>query len=439
MAIGYACQTIGIPDAEYRTCRKANADSERIRELTRANLSLLERQIRYNKKNGIRLFRISSDVVPFGSDDSVGCDWQSTFREYLTAIGAEIQNSGQRVSMHPGQYTVLNSPDPDVVTRAVRDLEYHADFLDALGTGPESKLILHVGGVYGDKSEAIRRFIRNWKNLPENVRARLAIENDERLFSPDDTLFLHEAIGIPVIFDNLHYRIRMKPATPEETFEKEIRYIRMAAATFGPLDGRPKMHYSEQAVGKRPGAHADSIRSETFLSSAAYAERERSDIMLEGKDKNLSAIKCALLSAETPDRAALEREWARYKYFVMSRDQNLYTELREMFGHGAPTPANFYRRIAAAKMRAVTPQSFTNAAQHIWGYVSEEATRKERETFFAGLSGFKSGTTRPERTRDLLFRLAVRGNRTYLIDSLFFYLPLFEGSNCGQVLGGENR
>ena len=92
--------------------------------------------------------------------------------------------------MHPGQYTILNSPHPQVVHNAVADLKYHAEFLDALAAGPESKIILHLGGIYGDKKRAIRSFKENYLRLPEKIKRRLALENDDSNYNLEEVLII---------------------------------------------------------------------------------------------------------------------------------------------------------------------------------------------------------------------------------------------------------
>src|SRR3712207_2256195 len=109
--------------------------------------------------------------------------------------------------MHPGQYTVLSSPEPKVAAAAARDLAYHARFLDALGLDGTHKIIVHGGGIYGDKPAAIRRWAQRWGSLPENVRARLVVENDERLFGAEDVLELSWRTGTSVVFDVFHHRV----------------------------------------------------------------------------------------------------------------------------------------------------------------------------------------------------------------------------------------
>ncbi|GAA0477591.1 hypothetical protein IRB23M11_23010 [Alkalibacterium sp. m-11] len=123
----------GIADLSYKTCRKQNATEENLLSLIEHNLTTLEAMIDYNNQNDIRLFRMSSDIIPFGSDFSVNdLDWSQLFKEQFERIGEKVKDYGLRVSMCPGQYTVLNSKNEDVVNRAIDDLTYHTLFIDSL-------------------------------------------------------------------------------------------------------------------------------------------------------------------------------------------------------------------------------------------------------------------------------------------------------------------
>ena len=180
MRIGYACLTVGVPQTALRTCRKDRADQATLQRLIAHNLAALVRMVSYNEQMDIRLCRISSDIIPFASSPVNNLPWPDLFAEQLAGIGEQISRSGQRVSMHPGQYTVLNAPDKDVVARALADLHYHATFLDALAVGPACKIVLHIGGVYGDKQAALSRFAEQYRILDPVIQRRLVIENDER-------------------------------------------------------------------------------------------------------------------------------------------------------------------------------------------------------------------------------------------------------------------
>src|SRR5699024_10541483 len=124
---------------------------ERLMEVIDYNLQSFENMIDYNIKNKIKLYRISSGLIPFGSSPVNQLDWEQIFRDRFITIGQKIKQSGMRVSFHPGQYTVLSSPDEGVVSRAVDDLVYQEKILTLLGVDYSHNLILHVGGVYGDK------------------------------------------------------------------------------------------------------------------------------------------------------------------------------------------------------------------------------------------------------------------------------------------------
>lgn len=151
MSIGYACLTIGVPNTNLKSCTAKNANEEKLLELISHNLNSLENIIEYNIKNNIKLFRISSDLIPFGSSPINTLSWWEIFSSQFSEIGKKIKTSGMRVSMHPGQYTVLNSPNIEVVDRAIDDLNYHTKVLDSIGVGSEHKIVLHIGGVYNDK------------------------------------------------------------------------------------------------------------------------------------------------------------------------------------------------------------------------------------------------------------------------------------------------
>lgn len=127
-------------------------------DLISHNLNSLQNIIHYNIKNNIKLFRISFDLIPFGSNDVNKLPWWDIFSVQFLKLGEKIRNNGMRVSMHPGQYTVLNSPNVEVVKRAIADLNYHAKVLDSLCVPSEHKIVLHVGGIYNEKERAIERF-----------------------------------------------------------------------------------------------------------------------------------------------------------------------------------------------------------------------------------------------------------------------------------------
>ncbi|HOO27786.1 MAG TPA: hypothetical protein PLU43_04935, partial [Lachnospiraceae bacterium] len=115
MNIGYACRALAVPGSEIKGCMAKNASEERILQLIGQNLAAFKKMVEYNIENGIRLFRISSDIIPFGSSLAANIPWEKLYADRLLEISRLITGAGMRVSMHPGQYTVLNSPSVSVV------------------------------------------------------------------------------------------------------------------------------------------------------------------------------------------------------------------------------------------------------------------------------------------------------------------------------------
>jgi len=287
MRIGYACLLVGVEGTTIRTCRLVAATQERMASLVSQNLDTLNRILHYNHANHIHMFRISSDVIPFGSNKAVSFSWQTLYAEELQTLGEKAKQSDIRLSMHPGQYTVLNSPHAHVVENAIRDLEYHCDFLEAMGMDASNKIILHIGGIYGDKPAAIERFNRHYISLDDRIKQHLVIENDDTCYNIEDVLAIGVDLKIPVVFDNLHHALN-----PASVSCSPSEWIAACAKTWCNKDGTQKIHYSQQAQGKRAGSHSETTDLPTFLRFHKTLPTIDLDIMLEVKDKNVSALKC---------------------------------------------------------------------------------------------------------------------------------------------------
>ena len=419
MKIGYACLVVGVPDTTMKTTRKANATDERLTELIQNNLASMENMIAYNIKHGIKMYRISSDIIPFGSDlETNQLDWVNLFTENLKQLGKKIRDHDIRISMHPGQYTVLNSLDEGVVNRAVVDLKYHTQFLDALEVNDSHKIILHIGGVYGDKDAAKSRFIEVYKRLSDRVRARLIIENDHSLYTVSDVLEISEATGAPVVYDNLH-----NACNPSDPTVSDAEWIKKAKETWKSADGRMKIHYSQQKTGGRLGAHTDTIYIEPFMAFYEEVAPLNVDIMLEVKDKNLSAVKANLATTDNPQIKDLENEWARYKYAVLGHSPINYQAIRTLLKDKSAYPVvEFYRLIEEALDTAPQKNIELNGLDHVWGHLKNKATDKEATRFSKMKEQWLVDEIKLSRLKKWLYRLAEKYNETYLLQSLYFEL-----------------
>ena len=414
MSIGYACLNIGTPGTNQRSVTMKFATPEKLTEVTAHNLLALDRMIDYNIENNIRLFRISSDLIPFGSSPVNSLDWRTIHAQAFSDLATKIKKSGMRISMHPGQYTVLNSPIEDVVERAIADLVYHDQVLTALEADRTNKIILHVGGVYGDKEIAMARFADNFQRLPQSVKNRLIIENDERSYTIEEVLTLAHKLHIPAVFDNLHHAIN-----PPVTVETESYWLSEVAKTWQPEDGKQKIHYSQQDPTKQPGAHTQTIALETFLAFYQQLPDPTIAIMLEVKDKNLSAVKCVNALRAEPHIKYLEKEWGRYKYAILEKSPAIYQEIRALLNDKSDYPVHeFYYLIETALADpTLNPGYIENAAAHVWGYFKKQATPAERRQYERNLAKESPGPLKRH-----LLKLATKYEIDYLLQSLYLYI-----------------
>jgi UV DNA damage endonuclease len=245
------------------------------------------RIIDWNNRNGIGVYRMTSDLFPWASEYDMEKlpDW-SEIRANLELAGKLAKKGGQRLSFHPGQFNCLTSPTEKVIVNCIRDLEIHGQVMDVIGMPrtPEAKINIHLGGSFGDRKTSMERWCKNFPRLSEAVRSRLTIENDDKasLFSP---IHIFEGVtrhtGVPIVFDSHHWTVGSRSAD----YHSELH----VAASSWPKGIRPACHHSSSATieGKKvkPCAHSDYIHSE--FDSAGL---DNLDIVIEAKAKELAVI-----------------------------------------------------------------------------------------------------------------------------------------------------
>lgn len=268
----------------------------------RTSLEYLGAILEYLDDADIRFYRMATALAPYASHPDLPQfrDQPAQCAQELAAVGARARELGVRLTTHPGQYTVLNSEDERVQRLAAVELEVQAELMGGMGLGPESVVILHVGGAAGGQAAALDRFEAGFALLSDAARARLVVENDDRSFGLGAVLELSRRIGRPVVWDILHHHCHDPDRIPD------TEALALACATW-PAGVRPKIHFStartdvqERArkVGRRverslalppQRAHADLVDAlafEGFLTGPA-AGREL-DVMLEAKAKDLA-------------------------------------------------------------------------------------------------------------------------------------------------------
>jgi UV DNA damage endonuclease len=300
MRLGFAVKVLGDGGLPSHDTRRWQSGPH-----LRVSLERLSRILDYCDARDIRMYRMATALAPYASHPEL-----TQFRHQPRECAEELERAGRRareldirLSTHPGQYTVLNSEDAGTARVAVEELEVQAEILDGMRLGPESVVVLHVGGVAGGVDAALDRFERGFALLSDAARNRVVVENDDRHFGLGDVLRLGERIGRPVVWDVLHHHCHDPAGIPDR------EALSLALATW-PEGVRPKIHFSSpktavderrRRVGRRVErslvlpqlrAHADlvdPIALEHFLRETARGLSF--DVMFEAKAKDLALLR----------------------------------------------------------------------------------------------------------------------------------------------------
>lgn len=257
-----------------RTCRLATAQKkgvEYVKELALQNLKDVLIILDWNRANGIRSYRMSSDMFPHINNpkfetgyDKKGMKYSLSFAKHiLKAIGKKAREYNIRLSFHPGHFNQIASNSIDVFKNTIIDLYIHSFIFriieDGIDMGENMGILcVHGGGIYGNKKKTMDRWIERFSQLPMGVRKRLCLENCEKCYSSEDCLELAEKLNIPHIFDIHHYHcydILHKEATQKPISELLPRIF----ATWHKRKLKPYFHISEQGSGKT-GHHSDYVK-----------------------------------------------------------------------------------------------------------------------------------------------------------------------------------
>ena len=287
MRIGYACINMTLGEKNITTNRgmiRKTFDSKGlpyVSELSLQNARDLVEVVKWNEKHGITLYRMSSDMFPWSSEYAFdNLPDIIKIKNILSGLGKIVKEYNHRLGFHPGPFNVLASPNPEVVRKTISELNKHSEIMDMLDlpTTPFSKINIHVGGAYGNKQDALKRWVDNFHLLGENTKKRLTIENDDKpnMFTVKDLLYIHEHTGIPIVFDYHHHNCHNDGMSTEDA-------LKLAVATW-PKDMVPVVHISEPRDDKNIRAHHDYVRNE--VNTYGYDL----DLMFESKAKELSVL-----------------------------------------------------------------------------------------------------------------------------------------------------
>lgn len=304
MRLGFATKVLGRPGLKSHDGRRWQNEPH-----LSVSLAYLRDIFVYLRRQDIRMYRLSAELAPYvthpdmpwfhGQIDECAAE--------LAAVGRLARADGLRLSFHAPATAVLNAHDRATAAKAAADLDALARLLDSLGQEPEAVVVLHVGGVYGDRHAAGQRFIERYHALPAATRRRLALEHDDDRFSVADVAWIHDHTGIPLVYDHLHHRCH----NPEKL--DTIEALSLCLRSW-PEGVRPKVHFSSPRTAMRvverphpdtgarvrllhppqPTEHADfahPFEFITFLQAARETSLPPFDVMLELRAKDLALLR----------------------------------------------------------------------------------------------------------------------------------------------------
>ena len=301
LRLGFPVKVMGRPDLKSNDTRRWQAGPH-----LRVSLDYLDGIFEHLARHGIAMYRMSSDLAPYATHPDMP-QFHGMVRDCaadLAALGTKAKQMGLRLSFHPSQYVVLNSPDPALVERSVADLVSQAEMLDLMELGPEAVMVIHVGGTYGDRPTSNARWVETWSTLPEPVRRRLVLEHDDIRFSAADVLWIHAETGVRLIFDHQHFCC----LNPERL---DMGHTVRAILDTWPAGVRPKIHFSsprtelrevkrkDRRTGKSKTAHlapvwtghADYVHPFEFIGFMRTMTERDFDVMIEAKAKDLALLR----------------------------------------------------------------------------------------------------------------------------------------------------
>ena len=227
---GYCCNNMTLGDQGIRTGRTMidrkfqQGGMQLASDISLSNARDLLPILQWNELNGIRLFRIGSEIFPrWNHYEIADLPDIEEITHHLHAAGDYAREHGHRLTTHPGPFHILGAEKQDIVDNSIVGLERHSEMFDLMGYTPsfENLINIHVGATYGDKRATIDRWLSNYEKLSDSLRARLVLENDDKasMYSVRDLYeMVHSVTGIPITFDYWHHTFNTGDLTEEQAF-----------------------------------------------------------------------------------------------------------------------------------------------------------------------------------------------------------------------------
>ncbi len=266
--LGYVAMSMELKNASpsqtmtFTQFQKIKDREAAIRKLERIALKNLEntlRLLKHNVFNDIHFYRLTSRLIPLANHEELP-DWNyiKPLSEKLTELGSYARKHNIRIDFHPDHFVVVNSPKTEVVRNSLKTLKMHYLLLKGMKIDPTHRCVLHVGGNYKDTEKSLEQFIDNWMDVPRAIQKMIMLENDDTSFTVDDTLYICEKLGIPLVFDYHHHLAHYYHEKWEDKWDRIV-------ATWKDSPLPIKMHISSPKSEREFRHHSDYVDVDMFF------------------------------------------------------------------------------------------------------------------------------------------------------------------------------
>ncbi|MFN4219691.1 MAG: UV DNA damage repair endonuclease UvsE [bacterium] len=297
LRLGLVCQfieaNIKFKFTTYKNVSKLPKQEilQKISSLCLYNVKSLLEAIEYCYHNNIGCFRINSKILPLKTHPKVKYELEELpdhkkIKYILEECKQKAQKYNIRLTFHPDQFVILNSPNNEIIEKSIEDLLYHCEVAEMVGA---DVITIHAGGAYNDKKESLKRLSKTLQNLDPRILKLLAIENDDKIYTPKDLISFCKTHNLPFVYDVLHHR-----CNPDNLQIEEV--TQMAIETW---DREPLFHLSSLNKEKNLNchcSHADYIDINDFpkfwkdLSLTIEIEAKYKELAIKKFQKDLEKI-----------------------------------------------------------------------------------------------------------------------------------------------------
>ncbi|MGL5633580.1 MAG: hypothetical protein ACRDDL_00645 [Sarcina sp.] len=412
MKIGYASSPLTINARTNKKVVSKYFSNEDFINSLKINLENLKEILEYNIENNIKLFEISSDILDNAKFFNADEDWTSILKKELNELSTLIHKHELRITMFPQKFTLLNSPNLEVVEKSIEFLNNHIKFMNALNLDNTNKIFLEVGGIYTNKITAKERFINVYNSLSEELKNRLVLINDKKNFSIIDLLDIHKYTKATISINTLYDEVFDPSDLPlKEKFER-------ISKTWDLDNENLIIYYSTQNHTKKKGFVANTINIDEFLDIYPIFKAFTTDICLEFNDKNISVIKCQNIISEIKNghfsKKDIKDEFEKYKLLILERGEDFVSE-GESLANSTESIIEFYRFINKVLEQFINTYTEILAIREALKIMSKYIKHAEKNHIEKLLLNNKL-----KRCKSYMLEIALRNNVDIILKSYFF-------------------